>query len=67
MFCPMTMTVKRYEVSYEVSNTSGSKIFVDYGFECSPNCAWWDYDKGQCCILTLSQLKISGGVNTHGN
>ena len=38
-------------------------------------CAWWDskanYNpetkqfEGQCCILTLSRLKVSGGVNTH--
>jgi len=38
-------------------------------------CEWWD-DKsnynfetktytGQCCIKTLSQLKVSGGINTH--
>ena len=38
-------------------------------------CAWWDskanYNfetkqfEGQCCILTLSRLKIAGGINTH--
>jgi len=38
-------------------------------------CAWWDstanYNpgtkqfEGQCCILTLSKLKISGGISTH--
>jgi hypothetical protein len=40
-------------------------------------CAWWNNRanfnpktkqfEGQCCILTLSRLKISGGVNTHQN
>jgi hypothetical protein len=39
------------------------------------DCSWWDskanYNpetkqfEGQCCILTLSRLKISGGINTH--
>uniref|UniRef100_A0A6M3JNS0 Uncharacterized protein n=1 Tax=viral metagenome TaxID=1070528 RepID=A0A6M3JNS0_9ZZZZ len=39
------------------------------------NCQWWDSQskfnpetkqfEGQCCILTLAQLKISGGINTH--
>ena len=38
-------------------------------------CAWWDslanfnpetkQFEGQCCILTLSQLKIKGGINSH--
>ena len=38
-------------------------------------CQWWDSKanfnpetkqfEGQCCILTLSRLKISGGINTH--
>jgi len=38
-------------------------------------CAWWNPDvnfnretkkfTGECCIKTLSNLKISGGVNTH--
>ncbi len=25
----------------------------------------WDTKNKQCCLKTLSQLKISGGVNTH--
>ena len=39
------------------------------------HCRFWDskaeYNpetkqfEGQCCILTLAQLKISGGINTH--
>lgn len=29
------------------------------------DCAWWDEKKGQCCIKTLSQLEINGGINTH--
>ena len=38
-------------------------------------CAWWDSKsnfnfetkqfEGQCCILTLAQLKISGCISTH--
>ena len=47
-----------------------------YGEECcQSNCSWWDSKanfnpetkqyKGQCCIFTLSRLKISGGINTH--
>ena len=38
-------------------------------------CAWWDSKanlnpetkqfEGQCCILTLAQLKIKGGISTH--
>jgi hypothetical protein len=38
-------------------------------------CAWWNQDvnfnretkkfTGECCIKTLSNLKISGGINTH--
>jgi hypothetical protein len=38
-------------------------------------CKWWDSKanfnpetkqfEGQCCILTLSRLKVSGGINTH--
>jgi len=46
------------------------------GGECDKSsCAWWDskanYNpetkqfEGQCCILTLSRLKLSGGINTH--
>ena len=27
-------------------------------------CAWWDKVKRQCCIKTLSELKISGGIKT---
>ena len=39
------------------------------------SCQWWDSKanfnsetkqfEGQCCILTLSRLKVSGGINTH--
>jgi len=39
------------------------------------HCAWWNSKgnfnpdtkqfEGECCIKTLAQLKISGGVNTH--
>ncbi len=38
-------------------------------------CQWWDskadYNpetkqyEGQCCILTFSRLKVSGGISTH--
>ncbi len=28
-------------------------------------CAQWDEKHGCCCIKTLSELKITGGVNTH--
>ncbi len=28
-------------------------------------CAWWDDNKQQCCIKTLSELKVSGLVSTH--
>ncbi len=28
-------------------------------------CAWYDNEKEQCCIKTISQLKVSGKVNTH--
>jgi len=45
-------------------------------YECAYNdCAWWDSKanfnpetkqyEGQCCILTLSRLKVSGLVTTH--
>ena len=27
-------------------------------------CALWDEIKKQCCIKTLSELKISGGIRT---
>ena len=39
------------------------------------HCAWWNPKvnfnsktkqfEGECCIKTLSNLKISGGINTH--
>lgn len=29
------------------------------------DCDWWDEPKRQCCIKTLSELKITGGVNVH--
>ncbi len=39
---------------------------INYHYEtCNHNCAWWDKAKQQCCIKTLSELKISGGGNTH--
>lgn len=28
-------------------------------------CGQWDEKNKQCCILTLSQLRITGGINTH--
>ncbi len=28
-------------------------------------CGQWDEEHGQCAILTLSQLKVSGKVNIH--
>ena len=46
-----------------------------YSTECTKDCAWWNPKanfnidtkqvKGECCILTLSNLRISGLINTH--
>ena len=53
-------------------NQKAKRIYSD---ECNTECAWWDskatYDfeskqyRGQCCILALAQLKISGRINTY--
>jgi len=51
-------------------------VDVPYFGNCiEDDCHWWDSKanfnpktkqfEGQCCILTLSRLKISGGINTH--
>ncbi len=48
----------------------------DTTVECyEEKCTWWNSKanfnpdtkqfEGQCCILTLSRLKVSGGINTH--
>ena len=49
--------------------------YIELGDCYHEKCSWWDskaiYNpetkqfEGQCCILTLSRLKISGGINTH--
>ena len=63
MFCPLSD-----KGSYEEESEFNECYTV--------NCAWWDskanYNhetkqyEGQCCILTLSRLKISGGISTRG-
>ncbi len=40
------------------------KYHVHEMAQCSHLCAWYDKAKEQCCIKTLSQLKI-GVVSTH--
>ena len=45
-------------------NPNANRIYDE---DCNPECAWWDGKKGQCCIKTLSNLKITGGVNIHPN
>jgi hypothetical protein len=65
MFCPLTFN-QSDEVLTRYKNSQ----------DCiGENCAWWDSKanfnpetkqfEGQCCILTLSRLKITGGINTH--
>ena len=65
MKCPLIKT--RYEVEAKQ---------YDEPLDClEGGCAWWDSKanfnsetkqfEGQCCILTLSRLKVSGGINTH--
>jgi len=61
MICPMKVSVNQ------------DRGYLEY--ECVYDCAWWDSKanfnpetkqfEGQCCILTLSRLKISGGISTH--
>ena len=43
-------------------NPNANKI---YTAECNKECALWDEVKQQCCLKTLSQLKVSGGIDTH--
>ena len=53
-------------------NPTAERLYTD---ECNSCCAWWDSKanfnpktkqfEGQCCILTLSRLKISGIISTH--
>ena len=64
MICPLKpQDYDPHEGCYPDANCDGEQ------------CAWWDSKanfnpetkqfEGQCCILTLAQLKISGGINTH--
>jgi len=68
MICPLKCSVPLRD---NLGNWLGKSEW-----ECEySSCAWWDSKanfnhetkqfEGQCCILTLAQLKISGGVNTH--
>ena len=43
-------------------NYESRRMYTD---ECDTTCAWRDEQKKQCCIKTLSELKISGGIDTH--
>jgi hypothetical protein len=57
MLCPL----KKSEYIEDRYNT-GHSYLTDC--DCDENsCAWWDTKKGQCCIKTLSELKISGMIN----
>ena len=67
MICPLKFSTALQEYTYlELPRVSGCE---------EARCSWWDskanYNpetkqfEGQCCILTLSSLKISGGINTH--
>lgn len=55
MVCPLKMLG-------QLINQNAKRIYTD---ECSDACAWWDAGRNQCCLKTLSQLKVSGGLNTH--
>jgi len=69
MICPLRIDYTQI--------TGDHNDVVDYRYQScvTTNCSWWDskanYNpetkqyEGQCCILTLSRLKISGGINTH--
>ena len=49
--------------------------YVEVGNCFQEKCAWWDSKanfnpetkqfEGQCCILTLAQLKIKGVISSH--
>jgi len=69
MICPI-------RIDY-VQTVGDNNDTQDYRYQAcvTTDCAWWNskanYNpetkqfEGECCIKTLSNLKISGGVNTH--
>ena len=60
MICPLKFTV------LADPDVSGTTQNIESQCRCQQSsCAWWDKEKKQCCILTLSELKIQGGVGTH--
>ena len=57
MICP------KYKAA--VMSFQGNTDYCDCFITCDEEeCALWDKAKGQCCIKTLSELKISGGIKT---
>jgi len=60
MICPLKFTVL---ADPEVGSSSQN---IEKNCHCEMStCAWWDEKAKQCCIKTLSHLKIQGGINTH--
>ena len=67
MLCPLQKTT----IGKDRDN-----IDIPYFGEClQSGCAWWNPKgtfnpetkqyEGECCVLTLSKLKIKGGTNVH--
>ena len=68
MICPLKLVL--------ATRDGDNKWLGDGRWDCMcDECQWWDSKasfnsetkefEGQCCILTLARLKISGGINTH--
>ncbi len=69
MICPLTGTINRFQPGSFIAKIQ-SFFFPRakdslMGLSCSAECAWWDDNKKQCAVLTLSKLVISGGINAH--
>ena len=68
MRCPLT--TRYINTTMEVTEKDWAIIA-----DCHEYCAWWNVSanynsktkkhEGECCILTLSKLKLGGVVSTH--
>ena len=60
MICPLKFTV--LADSEVLTSSQGTEAYC----QCETSgCEWWDEKKAQCCIKTLSQLKVQGSVDIH--
>ena len=60
MKCPLQLLIKETNI---VDDKAYQKVdLIDC---CTVWCGWYDTKKKQCCIKSLSELNISGLVNTH--